>query len=175
MGKLFHKILSRRLEMYLRANDVIDTSVQKGFVTGLPGVFEHIYTLSAVMQDALTNQKPLMMTFLDLKNAFGSVSHQLIFDMLTAVKVPSVFLHYIQSFYSQLSVTIISKSWETAPIPFRRGVFQGDTLSPIVFLLVFNPILQLAESLNHFHGYKFQLPVEGSDMLPPVDTFIYVQ
>ena len=87
VGKLFHKILSHRLEMYLRSNGVIDTSVQKGFVSGLPGVFEHIYSLSAIMQDAKTNKSPLMMTFLDLKNAFGSMSHQLIFDMLNEVVV----------------------------------------------------------------------------------------
>ena len=74
---------------------------------------------------------------------FGSVSHHLIFDMLTAVRVPSAFFHYIQSFYSQLSVTITNKVWETDPIPIRRRVFQGNTLSPIVFLLVFNPILKL--------------------------------
>ena len=79
VGKLFHKILSHRLEVYLRANNVIDTSVQKpaskqkGFVSGLPGVFEHVYSLSAIKQDALTNKKPLMMTFLDLRNAFRTV------------------------------------------------------------------------------------------------------
>jgi len=49
--KLLHKILSHSLETYLKANDVLDTSIQKGFVSGLPGVFEHIYSLSAIMQD----------------------------------------------------------------------------------------------------------------------------
>jgi len=77
-----------------------------------------------------------MMTFLDLKNAFGSGSHQLILDMLKAVRVPSAFFHYIKPFFSQLSVTITSSVWETYSIPFRRGVFQGDTLSSIVFLPV---------------------------------------
>ena len=161
--------------MYLRANNVIDTSVQKGFVTGLPGVFEHIYSLSAIMEDALANKKPLMMTFLDLKNAFGSVSHQLIFDMLKAVKVPPSVVDYIQSFYSQLFAIVKSKSWGTVPIPFKRGVFQGDTLSPIVFLLVFNPVLKLAESLNSSHGYKFQLEIKGTEMLPPVNTYLYMK
>ena len=40
---------------------IIDNSVQRGFVTGLLGVFEHIYTLLAIMhlQDALINKHPL--------------------------------------------------------------------------------------------------------------------
>ena len=143
VGKLLHKILSRRLESFR----VLDTSVQKGFISGMPDVFEHIYSLSAIMQDALSNKKPLMATFIDLKNAFGSVSHHLIFDMLRAVKVPTFFLDYMFSFYSQLSVTVMCDYWKTASISFQRGVFQGDTLSPIIFLLVFNPLLQLADSL----------------------------
>ena len=122
VGKLLHKILSCRLEAYLKANGVLDTSVQKGFVTGLAGIFEHIYTLSAIMQDAVSNKFPLMMTFLDLKNAFGSVPHGLMFSMLEAIKVPVSVVNYIQSFYSVLSVIVTSKTWETEPIPFKRGV-----------------------------------------------------
>jgi len=56
VGKVFHKILSHRLEVYLRENGVIDTSVQKGFLSGVPGTFEHIYSLSAVMEDAMTKR-----------------------------------------------------------------------------------------------------------------------
>ena len=41
-----------------------------------------------IIQDAATNKNPPMMTFLGLKNAFGSVSHRLIVDMLQAVKEP---------------------------------------------------------------------------------------
>ena len=118
-----------------------------------------------------------MMTFLDLKNAFGSVSHQLIFDMWKAVRVPSAFFHYIHSVILLPTICdyITSKVWETDAIPFRHGVFQGDTLSPIMILLVFNPILKLAESLNQSCGYKFQLPAKGTDMLPPVETTVYVK
>ena len=61
---------------------MIDASVQKGFITSLPGVFEHVYSLSAILQDATSAKKTLMIMFLDLKNAFGSVPHQLIFNML---------------------------------------------------------------------------------------------
>ena len=75
------------------------------------------------MQDALTNKYPLMMTFLDLKNAFDSIPHGLMFNMLETVKVPVPVVRYIQSFYSVLSVIITSRTWDTEPILFQRGVF----------------------------------------------------
>lgn len=120
---------------------MIDTGIQKGFITDLPGVFEHVYSLSAILQDVNSVKRPLMITFLDLKNAFGSVPHQLILDMLAAVKVPSRIQRYIESLYSQLFVTVASKNWNTPTIPFHWGAFQGDTMSPIIFLLAFNPLL----------------------------------
>ena len=175
VGKVFHKIISLRLEEYLRRNKVIDASVQKGFITGLPGVFEHVYSLSAILQDATSAKRPLMITFLDLKNTFGSVPHQLIFDMLRTVKVPSKIQCYVESFYSKLFVTVTSKNWDTPPIPFCRGVFQGDTMSPIVFLLAFNPLLKLAADLNQGHGYSIELPLQNSDDFPPLDSSIYVK
>ena len=51
-----------------------------------------------------------MMTFLDLKNAFSSVTHGMMFDMLEAVKVPMSVVHYIQFF-------LLQATWETEPIP----------------------------------------------------------
>ena len=174
VGKLFHKIISFRLEDYLQKNDVINTSIQKGFISSVPRVFEHIYLLSAILQDSTSIRKPVMITFLDMKNAFGSVPHQLLFDMLRAVRVPSSVLNYVESFYSQLFVIVATRNWETSPIPFHRGVFQGDTMSPIMFLLAFNLLLQLATELNHGHGYTIQLPLPNSEDLPPIDFSIYV-
>ena len=45
----------------------------------------------------------------------------------------------------------------------------------MIFLLVFNPLLQLADSLNHPCDYTFQLSVSNSDSFPPVGSFVYVK
>ena len=36
-------------------------------------------------------------------------------------------------------------------------------------------MLKLAESLNNPNGYQIQLPIEGTDDLPPVDSYVYVK
>ena len=138
---------------------MIDTSIQKGFISSLPGVYEHIYSLTAILQDATLAKKPLM---IDLKNPFGSIPHQLLFDKLRLVRVPSSVLSYVESFCSKLFVTVITKDLKTSPIPFHRGVFQGDTMSLIMFSY---PLLQSAADLNHGHGYVIQLPLQNSENL----------
>jgi len=57
----------------------------------------------------------------------------------------------------------------------NHGVFQGDTMSPIIFLLTLNPLLKLAEDLNKGHGFLFQLSIPKSSNLPPVGTYIYIK
>ena len=80
-GKLFHKILARRIESFSLANKIIDASIQKGFLRGINGVMEHILTVNAILENAKDHNQHLSMTFIDLKNAFGSVPHGLITDM----------------------------------------------------------------------------------------------
>ena len=46
--------------------------------------------------------------FLDLKNAFGLVPHQLIYDMLAHIQIPLEVRSYISSAYSQLTTRVVS-------------------------------------------------------------------
>ena len=38
--------------------------------------------------------------------------------------------------------------------PFKRGVFQGDSLSPIIFLMVFNPSIELIPTSKNDCGFN---------------------
>ena len=63
------------LERFVLDNNIIDASLRKGFLTGINGTMEHIFSVSAIVQNALQHSLPLAMTFLDLENVFGSISH----------------------------------------------------------------------------------------------------
>jgi len=81
IGKLVHKFIAFRLEKYCLPNDVIDSTLQKGFLTGINATMEHIFTVSTLIDHARSNGLPVSMTFIDLRNAFGSISHQLVSDI----------------------------------------------------------------------------------------------
>ena len=76
----------------------------------------------------------LSVNFLDLKNAFGSVAHRLIKDMLAHVKIPDEVISYVMDRYSKLSGVVKTKEWKTAPFSIKRDVFQGDTISTDLLL-----------------------------------------
>ena len=173
VGKLLNKIIATRLEEFLLENKIINPSLQKGFLSGINGTMEHIFSLSAIIDNARQNKLPLALTFIDLRNAFGSVSHTYIKDILEYVKLPNEVQFYVSTLYANLSAYIATKQWKTSCFKIGRGVFQGDTLSPLIFLLAFNPIIQAIFKLES--GFKLKLPTPtcSEKPLPNVGTYIY--
>ena len=118
---------------------------------------EHIFSVSAIIQNAFQHGLPLAMTFLDLENAFGSISHELFLDMLSYCILPQEITAYIADLYAKLTAYVKTKEWSTDNFKIGRGVFQGDTLSLLIFLIAFNPIIQLAQSVNTC-GFRIRMP-----------------
>ena len=109
---------------------------------------EHVFTITSILDNAIQQGLPLALTFLDLKNVFGSIAHALISDMLNHIKLPSQVISYVMNGYSKLSATVKTKEWTTLPFSIKHGVFQGDTLSPLIFFVAFNPLIQVCNSLS---------------------------
>ena len=61
----------------------------------------------------------------------------------------------------------------TPSLPIERGTFHGDTMSPMIFLLVMSPILHLAANWE-YQGFRPLLPLPGTEPLPPKDSTVYV-
>ncbi len=47
-------------------NAIIDPELQKGFLSGIAGVFKHILSLNAIIDNSTTNGLPLSIAFIDL-------------------------------------------------------------------------------------------------------------
>ena len=154
--------------------DIIDPSIQKGFLSGIDGVIEHILSLNCIINNSKTYNLPLFLTFIDLRNAFGSFHNDYIRDMLTLIELPSPIFSYVSNLYTQLSAFVTTRQWATPNFKISRGVFQGDTLSPLLFLLCFQPVITFANSLP-YGGFRLQLPLPNSTGLPPIDSHIYVE
>ena len=154
IGKTFHLLLADRLTKYLTVNNLIDPTMQKAFLPGINGCIEHNMVLDELIKDARVNKRTLHGTFFDLADAFGSVPHALIDMTLRRNFLPENIVAYFTQIYKNSQAVVSTKSWNTNPFVFRRGVFQGDPISPIIFLMVFNPILLDLKNKAESVGYK---------------------
>ena len=72
----------------LNKNGYIESTIQKGFTPGMAGTFEHTYHMAYLINQARAKQRSIVITLLDLKNAFGEVHHDLITDVLLHHNIP---------------------------------------------------------------------------------------
>ena len=152
-GKIFHQILAQRTTDFMLKNKYIDSQTQKAFISKINGTIEHNQLLQEIIKHSKHHKKTVHITFFDLEDAFGSVSHDLIAQSLDRYHFPAGIKNYVSSLYNNLEGTTITKEWQSHPFKFRKGIFQGDPWSPIIFLIVFNPLIEKLTQLKD-KGYN---------------------
>ena len=135
MGKVYHALFSRDLTEYLTSNNIIDKTLQKAFIPGIDGCREHTLVNAELVKDARKYERSLYLTSLDLRDAFGSTSHDLMLFLLRWARVPESLCSYVSDFLQRLRTRVHTKQWTTTDVPIRVGTMQGDTLSPILLIL----------------------------------------
>ena len=154
VGKIFFSVISDRLQKFLLRNNYIDRATQKGFLSGLPGCLEHSFTFYEALRNAKENQRQIVVAWIDLANAYGSVRHNLIQFALSWYNVPECIQSLIFDYYEKLMAKIQTSEWSTGFFLFDIGLFQGCVLSTILFDAVFQILLDMLKPLNNKHGYK---------------------
>ena len=138
--KLLMSVLARRLTVWATANDIM--SPEQKSARPSEGCYEHTFMLQSLIGDARRNQKDLYLSWLDLRNAFGSIPHSAIFATLTHMGVPEPLINFIRNAYTNATTNIKTNDGLSESIPVRSGVKQGCPLSPILFNLATELILR---------------------------------
>ena len=95
--------------------------------------------------------------------------------IIKLIKLPTQFTSYLTNLYSSISAHISTKDWKTHLFPISKCVFQGDTLSPLLFLIAFNPIIQ-SVVIHPSRGFSLKLPnhtESNQHALPCPNSHIY--
>ena len=76
--KISTSAFRNKVWQFLSSTNYIETNIQKGFVNGISGTFEHTSHLAYVINNGRKSERSLIVKFLDLGNTFGEVHHNLI-------------------------------------------------------------------------------------------------
>ena len=134
-GKLQMGLLAGKMTAFVLGNDYIDTSIQKGGIPGVSGCLEHTAILSQLIQEAKQNKKNLVVTWLDIANAYGSIPHKLMEIALQRAHIPNGVRKLIASYYNEISIRFTTKQFTTDFLKIEKGIITGCTLSVILFAL----------------------------------------
>ena len=140
--KIFTSCLRNSIFKFLADNKYIEQSIQKEFSPKLSETLEHTSQMANIVNKARIKQRSLVITLLDLKNAFGEVHHNLLHEVLNFHHVPDHIKALVQSLCTDLNASIITSEFNTPFIRVGRGVLQGDCLSPLLLNMCFNTFIQ---------------------------------
>ena len=139
-AKLFAAVVADRLTKWAVSNQQLSPS-QKGFLQ-YEGCYEHNFVLQEILRDAKVRGREVVVAWLDLTNAFGSVPHAAIHEALRRHRVPEPVRNVIRSAYDGVTTRIKTAEGMTGPVDILSGVRQGCPLSPIVFNLALEPVVR---------------------------------
>ena len=163
--KVFTSCLRNEIYSFLASNNFIEHTIQKGFTPNLSGTLEHTAQMTDIINKARIRQRSVVITLLDLKNAFGEVHHNLIQSVLDYHHIPEHIKFVIKSLYTDFQTSIITSKFHTPFITVGRGVLQGDCLSPLLFNMCFNTLIQ------HINADKYRQFGFSFKMLNPLHWF----
>ena len=139
--KLYAAIIARRVGSWATATSSFSSS-QKGFLA-YDGCSEHNFLLRSMLTDSRRQKRNLVLVWLDIREAFPSVSHNLMLSMMERLGLSGTLLKVVQDVYSDATISVrTGRDSYTASIPQRRGVKQGCPLSPILFNIVLEGLLR---------------------------------
>ncbi|KAL5509981.1 hypothetical protein EMCRGX_G005438 [Ephydatia muelleri] len=154
--KLYAAIIAKRIASWATAMSSFSPA-QKGFLAydGCGGVY--IFLLRSILGDS-RREKNLLLAWLDIKDAFPSVSHHLMLSFMERVGLSGSVLRVVQDIYSHATVAIrTGRESRTPPIPQQRGVKQGCLLSPILFNVVIGLLRHLSASQGGYSIARYNI------------------
>ena len=115
--------------------------------------------MANIVNKAQIKQRSLVITLLDLKNAFGEVHHNLLHKVLNYRYIPDHIKALIQSLYTYFSTSVITSEFNTPFIRVGIGVLQADCLSPMLFGMCCNTFIQHIKVGRFLQFGFFEKPV----------------
>ncbi|XP_055543144.1 uncharacterized protein LOC129728715 [Wyeomyia smithii] len=154
--KVLSSVITRKIQDHCDANQVM-TEEQKGCRKNTQGCREQVIIDAVIVSQASRKQKNLGMAYIDYKKAYNSVPHPYLIKVLELYKIDDGVIRFMQHamrrWNTSLHVTDGATVLRSRTLNIRRGIFQGDTLSPLWFCLAPNP---LSRALNRC-SYGYQL------------------
>ncbi|WKX96152.1 hypothetical protein Q1695_012531 [Nippostrongylus brasiliensis] len=138
--KLFTRVILNRID---RTIDEGQPCEQAGFRRGFSTI-DHIHTVVRLIEVSREYKTPLCLTYIDLKKAFDSVETVAVIEALGKQGVSTQYVKILSELYKGFT-TVITPFYNNVHINVKRGVRQGDTISPKLFNASLENIMRTLE------------------------------
>ena len=147
MWKLFTGVISDQIYAHLDQEKLLPEE-EKGCRIGSRGTNDLLYIDRAVIKEVKSRNKNLAMAWIDYKKAYDMVPHSWIIECLDLFGVAGNINSLLVNSMQKWMVMLCSGNSELGKVEIKRGIFQGDFLSLLVFVLALIPLSLILRKAN---------------------------
>ena len=151
--KLLSKIFAERIRTVLP--EIIHCD-QKGCVSGRY-MGENIRLIDDLLFE-IENQSPdSIILQLDQEKAFDRVEWDWLFSVLSFFNFGDVFIENLKTLYRNAKVSIMTNGYQSHYFDISRGIRQGDSLSALLYVIQFEPLMSKIRNSSDIKGVTLDL------------------
>jgi ribonuclease HI len=155
MNNFDNRIIAAAISRTLMPSvDFISERCQQGFINGRKGD-TNIKDITEKFYSSLLAQNQHFFLFIDTAKAFDSIDHPFLFDVLTKIGMPAWVLNLVKGLMHEVQVRPRLGGRSKTAIDIHRGVKQGCPLSPLLFILAYDPLLTRLASIPGADVFAF--------------------
>ena len=139
LWKLMTGIIADYVYQMLLESDILPVE-QKGCRKKSRGTKDQLLIDKMILNDSKRRQKNLAMAWVDYKKAYDMVPHSWIVECLQLAQVPENVTTFLQRSIVNWQTEVTSSGTSLGNVNIRRGIFQGDSLSPLIFVICMIPL-----------------------------------
>ena len=145
MWKLITGIVADEIYNHLEENELLPEE-QKGCHRNSTGTKDQLLIDKVAMKNCRRRKFVLNMAWIDCRKAYDMVPHSWIKKSMCGVT--DNICHFLSNSMESWQTILISGNEELAWVNIQRKIFQGDTLSPLLFVVGLIPLSHILQNVN---------------------------
>ena len=139
MWKLLTGILANEMYEFLDNNNIFPEE-QKGCKRKSRGTKDQLLIDKAVLKDCKVRKTNLGMAWIDYRKAFDMVPHSWILECMSMFGIAKNMEEFLKNSMAKWKTELFVYGQSLGQVNIKRGIFQGDSLSPLLFVLCMIPL-----------------------------------
>ena len=152
MWKILRSIIAEKVYTSLKDRELLPEE-QKGCRRGSRGTNDLLFIYKKILREVKAKGKNIAMGWIDYRKTFDIVPHSWILKCLQMFKVAGNVSHLVKHSMKSWKVELSSGKETLAEVNIRRGIFQGDSFSPLLFVIALIPLTLILRKCKN--GYNF--------------------
>ena len=147
MWKLLTGVIAEEMYNYLEREKIIPEK-QKECKRRSRGIKDQLLIEKTVLKDCKKRRTNLSMAWTDYRKAYDLVPHSWVNECMEMFGIAENLGTFLQKSMQQWRLSLTANGEDLGEVNVKRGIFQGDSLSPLLFVLSMVPLSLILKMVN---------------------------